>query len=208
MTAAHLALILFAAFVAIASPGPSTLAIAGTSMASGRRCGLAVAAGVTTGSLAWSTVAALGLGAVMAAHVWMFETVRILGAAYLFYLAVRSARSAFSRMPAPVRGETVGSVRAAFVRGLGLHLTNPKPILFFASLYSVGVPPGAHVSALALVIAAVWLVAVTVNVGYALMFSVPRMAAGYARLRGWFEAAFALAFGAASLRILTARPAP
>jgi threonine/homoserine/homoserine lactone efflux protein len=31
------------------------------------------------------------------------------------------------------------------------------------------------------------------------------MTAGYARLRRWFEAVFALAFGAAGLKILTAR---
>ena len=47
--------VLIAALVASASPGPATLAIAGTSMSSGRWCGLAVAAGVTTGSLIWST---------------------------------------------------------------------------------------------------------------------------------------------------------
>src|SRR3546814_12456911 len=41
----NLTLILLAALIATASPGPATLAIAGTSMASGRRYGLALAAG-------------------------------------------------------------------------------------------------------------------------------------------------------------------
>ena len=27
-----------------------------------------------------------------------------------------------------------------YVRGLALHLTNPKAILFFVSLYSIGIP--------------------------------------------------------------------
>src|SRR3546814_8375262 len=50
----NLTLILLAALIATASPGPATLAIAGTSMASGRRYGLALAASVMTGSLTWS----------------------------------------------------------------------------------------------------------------------------------------------------------
>ena len=47
-----LPLILAAAFVSSASPGPATLAIADTAMQAGRRSGLALAAGVVTGSLA------------------------------------------------------------------------------------------------------------------------------------------------------------
>jgi len=50
----HLTLIMIAAFIAVASPGPAVLAIAGTSMRAGRRTGLVFASGVTTGSLAWS----------------------------------------------------------------------------------------------------------------------------------------------------------
>ena len=41
--------------------------------------------------------------------------------------------------------------------------------------------------------------------GYALLFSSRPLAAGYMRLRRWFEATFALAFGYAGFRILTAR---
>ncbi|MCD0504670.1 LysE family transporter, partial [Bordetella petrii] len=63
----NLTLILAAALVASASPGPATLAIAGTSMAHGRRAGMAMASGITTGSLCWSCMAAFGLGAVMLA---------------------------------------------------------------------------------------------------------------------------------------------
>ena len=41
--------------------------------------------------------------------------------------------------------------------------------------------------------------------GYAVAFSVPWIAARYNRLRRAFEAVFALAFGAAAWKILTAR---
>ena len=51
MTALNLPLILAAAFISSASPGPATLAIAGASMHHGRGVGLATAFGVVAGSL-------------------------------------------------------------------------------------------------------------------------------------------------------------
>lgn len=205
MTAIDLPLILLAALVASASPGPATLAIAGASMDGGRVRGLALAAGVTTGSLIWSVSAALGLGALMLAHGWMFEIIRYLGAGYLAFLAFKSARSALR--PATglaVRGGPASSGRA-YAKGLMLHLTNPKAILFFGSLYAVGVPPRSSLGDLATVIIAVAIQSILVFHGYAIIFSSRPMTAAYARLRRWFDGVAALFFAAASFKILTAR---
>lgn len=202
----NLTLILLAALVAGASPGPATLAIAGTSMSptGGRRAGLALASGITCGSLMWSVAAAFGLGAVMLANVWMFEVIRYVGAGYLIWLAYKSARSALSPRALATTAMT-GSGRTLFAKGLALHLTNPKAVLFFGSLYAIGVPPGTDPVQLALVIGAVGLQSALTFHGYALLFSVPAMTRAYIRLRRPFEAAFAAAFGLAGLRILTAR---
>jgi threonine/homoserine/homoserine lactone efflux protein len=201
----NLPLILLAALIATASPGPATLAIAGTSMASGRRYGLAMASGITTGSLAWSIGAAAGLSVVMLANAWVFEALRYGGAAYLLFLAFKTARSALTPGAVPAAKIKAPSLGAAYRRGLLLHLTNPKAILFFGALYAVGVPAGTSPATLALVIAAVGLQSFALFHGYALLFSSPPLAAGYAKLRRWFEAIFAVAFAAAGLKILTAR---
>ncbi|UWQ19137.1 LysE family translocator [Jannaschia sp. M317] len=199
-----LPLILLAAFVAGASPGPATLAIAGTSMASGRRAGLVLASGITLGSLTWSVAAALGLGAVMLTQVWLFEAIRLIGGGYLLLLAAKSARAALSRARPQTRALS-GSSRRLFARGLALHLTNPKAVLFFGALYAIGVPPDASASALLTIILAVGLQSALTFHGYALLFSTPSMTRLYLRLRRPFEALFALGFGAAGLRVLTAR---
>ncbi|GAB4393318.1 MAG: LysE family translocator [Kiloniellaceae bacterium] len=205
LTDVNLPLILLAALIATGSPGPATLAIAGTSMASGRSFGLALAAGVTTGSLTWSIAAAAGLSVVMLANAWVFEVLRVVGAAYLIFLAVKSARSALKPDTPLATQIAIPSLRSAYRRGLLLHLTNPKAILFFGALYSVGVPAGSSAATLALVIAAVGLQSILIFHGYALLFSSPPLTAGYAKLRRWFEAVLALAFGAAGIKILTAR---
>lgn len=200
-----LPLILLAALVATGSPGPAILAIAGTSMTSGRRAGLAVASGVTTGSWMWSIMAAFGLGAVMLSNVWLFEIIRIAGAGYLLFLAFKSARSALRPGSMTITGQLVPSLRRAYGNGLALHLTNPKAILFFGSLFSLGVPPGTTWEHLATIIAAVGIQSALVFHGYALLFSSARMVRVYSRFQRAFEAVFACVFGAAGLRLLTAR---
>ncbi|MCB9959133.1 MAG: LysE family translocator [Rhodospirillaceae bacterium] len=200
----HLPLILLAGLMAAGSPGPATLTIAGTAMAEGRHSGLAVASGITLGSLVWSVAAALGLSAVMLAHAWMFEAARYLGTAYLAYLAYKSAKSALSRKAVEPRFFR-GSRRALVSKGLALHLTNPKAVLFFGSLYSIGVPADATTGQLALVICALAIQNCLLFHGYALIFSTPGMTRRYLSARRWFEGAFALGFGAASVKIATAR---
>ena len=201
----NLFLILGAALLAVASPGPATLAIAGTSMQQGRAPGLALAAGITTGSFIWSISAAFGLSAVMQANAWLFEVVRYFGAGYLMYLAYRSAKSALqSGTPVPVSVKTP-ALRAAYGRGVAIHLTNPKAILFFGSLYAIGLPADATTADLVIVILAIGLQSSIIFHGYALMFSNAALTNGYLRLRRPLEAMFAAAFATASWRILTAK---
>lgn len=184
---ANLPLIMLAAFIASASPGPATLAIAGTSMTSGRSSGLPIASGITAGSVIWSVAAALGLGTIMLANVWLFEMIRYGGAAYLMYLAYKSARSALSRKKVQMKSMT-GSPSTLFAKGLMLHITNPKAVLFFGSLYSMGIPAGTPPSELLIIIAAVSTQSFVIFHGYALLFSSKAMTRLYLRLRRIFRA--------------------
>jgi threonine efflux protein len=122
----------------------------------------------------------------------------------LMYLAYKSARSAISSKEINVKSMT-GNKRTLFTKGLLLHVTNPKAILFFGSLYSLGVPAGSSIQDLVIVISAVGIQSFIIFHGYAILFSSKAMTRFYLRLRRWFEGAFAVGFGAASFKILTAR---
>lgn len=205
MTDIDLSLILIAALVGAASPGPATLAIAGASMNSGRARGLALAAGVLTGSLIWSAAAALGMGALMIANAWAFEVMRYVGAGYLAWLAWKSARSALRSGASAAPAGAVSSARRAYAKGLALHLTNPKAILFFGSLYAVAVPPTAAPVDVLTVLLSVAAISATVFPGYALLFSTPLLITAYARARRGFDAICAVFFALAAFKIFTAR---
>jgi len=201
----NIALILIAGLVVMASPGPATLAIAGTSMSSGRLYGLATALGIITGSITWSIIAALGLGAVMMSNVWMFDVLRYLGAGYLLFLALKSARSALTVSKSNVLAQPETSFIKAYSKGLLLHLTNPKAILFYGSLYAIGIPAGVKIGGIALVIFALGFLATIIFAGYALLFSNPLLIKGYLKLQRWFEGVFAISFGMAAVKILTTK---
>ena len=200
----NLLAIMLAALAASLSPGPASLAVAGTSLARGRSAGLFLAAGIMIGSLTWSIAAALGLGAVMLANAWLFEIIRYAGAAYLLYLAWGAARSALSQKEIAPKSIS-GGAKALVARGAALHITNPKSVLFFGALYSIGMPADASAAQLAIVVAAVGLQATLVYSSYALLFSTPAATQTYLRLRRWFEGAFALGFAFAGLKVATAR---
>ena len=200
----NLLAIMLAALAASLSPGPASLAVAGTSLARGRSAGLFLTAGIMIGSLTWSIAAALGLGAVMLANAWLFEIIRYAGAAYLLYLAWGAARSALSKKEIAPKSIS-GGAKALVARGAALHITNPKSVLFFGALYSIGMPADASAAQLAIVVAAVGLQATLVYSSYALLFSTPAATQTYLRLRRWFEGAFALGFAFAGLKVATAR---
>lgn len=193
------------AVIALLAPGPAVLVIIGTALSQGTRRAMGVAAGIVTVSLMWSALAAFGMAAMIFANAWILEAVRIAGGLYLLFLAGRSALSALRPgLPQPSVA-ALSSLRAAYGRGLAVHLTNPKPVLFFGSLFALAVPPGASVETLLAVIATVAVPTVLVFFGLAIAFSRPGMVRLYAGARRWIEAAFAIAFGVIGVRMLASR---
>lgn len=195
-------LILLAWAIAGGSPGPATLAISGTAMNNGRASGVAIALGVVCGSACWGLAAALGMSAIMAAHSWMFEIVRYAGAAYLLFLAFKSLRSGLR--PTALVAKPVSTERL-FVKGFLIHITNPKAILAWGSVYAVALPASATAVQVWVLSAMLIATSIVVFVGYGMLFALPTVAQSYAKLKRWFDLTFAALFGAASLKVFTAR---
>ena len=205
MTTSEFIFLLIAWAIAGGSPGPATLAIAGTAMNRGRGAGLAVAAGIQTGSAAWGLAAALGLSAVMLSNAWLVEGMRYAGAAYLMYLAFKAAKSAIANKPLVPAAASKGSLGALYTKGLLIHLTNPKAIFAWGAIFAIVVPAGSPLTYVFEVFLALSAVSVLVFFGYAILFSTAGFARAYTRARRWFEGTFALMFGYAGLKILTAK---
>ncbi len=205
MTPFEFALLWCAWVFAGGSPGPATLSIAGTAMNHGRTSGLIFSTGILCGSAFWGIAAALGMGAAMVANVWLFTMLKYFGAAYLLYLAVKSLRSAFSARSIASQAGYGGTPFSVFSKGALIHLTNPKAILGWGSIYAIVLPSDASLSAVFGLFGFLFSGSTLVFLGYAVLFSSKGVVAFYVRMRRVFELVFAGFFGLASLKILTAR---
>lgn len=192
--------------IAVASPGPSNMAIMGVAMGQGRMPALVLAAGIMTGSMVWAVLAATGVSTLLAAYANALTAIKIGGGLYLLYLAVKSARSALKVGEDEARQERgLIDYRRLYWRGLMLHLTNPKSILAWIAIMSLGLKSDAPGHTASATIAGCAVIGLTTFGGYALIFSAQPMVRLYQKARRWIEATLALFFGFAGIRLLLSR---
>jgi threonine/homoserine/homoserine lactone efflux protein len=205
----HQLLIVFTAYViAAGSPGPSNMRIMGVAMHQGRRAALFLAAGVVSGSIFWGIMAATGVSAVLTKYAEALVVLKLLGGLYLLFLAFKAGRSALrsdEQVVQPSAGARAASTAALYQRGLLMHLTNPKAVLGWIALMTLGLGPGASPHRLVTILAGCAALSVTIFFGYALVFSTAPMVRLYRRARRWIEATLALFFGFAGLKLLLSR---
>ncbi|WP_127104600.1 LysE family translocator [Pararhodobacter zhoushanensis] len=199
-------LLAFIAYLfAVASPGPSTLAIISTAMTQGRIPAVVLALGVMTGSMVWAGLAATGLSALLTTYAQALVAIKIAGGVYLLFLAYKSARSALSASAPSQLPSARMTAGALYRRGVLLHLSNPKSVLGWVAILSLGLGPAAPAHSAQILIAGCAVLGVAVHVGYALLFSMPQVTRAYRAARRWIDGALALLFGLAGLRLLGAR---
>ncbi|MCM2477150.1 LysE family translocator [Rhizobium sp. CG5] len=193
--------------VAVISPGPATLAIVSTSIAQGRRAGLTMAAGVFAGSFTWAMAASLGLAALLTHYAQLLQILKIAGGLYLLYLAYKALRSALRKTETlPAAGSaSPRTLKQTFLRGYAIHLTNPKAILGWLAMISIGLPAHASIATVGFIVGGCLATGLSVFTGYALLFSTAGALAVYRRARRGIEGTMALLFGVAGVKLLTAR---
>lgn len=208
MIASQIALVYATYLVGAASPGPSNMAIMGTAMRDGRLPALALAAGVITGSLFWAILAATGLSAVLIAYAEALLVIKIVGGVYLLYLAFHTGRSALrpdsdAAIAEPQRPRL--GYRRLYRRGIVMHVANPKAILSWMAVMSLGLGQDASSGVLSAIIGGCAILGVIVFGGYAILFSTAPMIALYVRLRRGIEAAFSALFALAGFKLLASQ---
>lgn len=190
--------------VAAATPGPATVAVSASAMSRGARPALVLGVGLAAGLSVWGAIAAAGLGALLLHSTTALMTLRLLGGAYLVYLALQSARSAL--IPAANAVEDLESSDSShFARGFLLNLSNPKAVLAWISVLALGATPNSLGSELAITTGMCSLLGLGIYTVYALAFSLPVVRAAY---RAWQRVADGLAalfFGYAGIKLVLSR---
>ncbi|MDH7791486.1 LysE family translocator [Ochrobactrum sp. AN78] len=195
--------------IAAGSPGPSNMRIMGVAMNQGRKAGLMFAAGVVTGSIFWGLMAATGVSAILTRFAEALIILKIFGGLYLLYLAFNAGRAAMTsdakiatRAP---NGEAFLSGGELYRRGLLLHLSNPKSILSWIALVTLGLGTNSSWSHLVAFLGGCIVLSITIFCGYAIVFSTAPMVRLYRSARRWIEGILAAVFGLAGIRLLLSR---
>lgn len=182
--------------LAVLTPGPDFVVIVHYATSRSRRHGAMVAVGSNCGILLWATGSMLGLSMLLSRLSWLYETVRLAGAAYLIYLGLRmlwSSRRATSPQPDStipderVNGSESTSLFRAWRVGFLTNVANPKAVAFFGSLLGAMLPPHPSAALQGTVVAAIVATCLAWYLIVASTFGSAPIANLYRRVRHWID---------------------
>lgn len=170
-------LFLLMATTTVLSPGPGVVMTLSNALRFGLRGTLGGIVGIAAGAMLVAAISATSLGILLATSALAFTVLKLLGAAYLFYLAIRLWRApSFSFTAQPSHDASLGR---RFVEGLSLQLTNPKAIFFFLSVFPQFIDPAQpYPRQFATLVLTYSTLVVVIHCGYALFAR---------RAKGWLQ---------------------
>lgn len=202
-----IALVVGLFMLGVLSPGPNFVVVVQASLSGGRQAGVATGLGVAMGDAIYAAAGLAGLATLIAQVGWALALVKLAGGLYLVWLGV----SMMLRRNAPhvnrgARGASHGVPwRRYFARGLLTDLSNPKTIVFFASIFALAYEPSRPAWVAVAMWAAIVVSSVLWRVGLSTAFSRRIIRERYARVGGVAEqvcGAFLMLFG---VRLAAAR---
>ncbi|MEZ6931810.1 LysE family transporter [Aeromonas sp. S16(2024)] len=176
-------------FFAVISPGPDFAMVSRNSLLLSRRTGVLTALGIAAGVCVHVSYTLLGVGLLIQQSLWLFNLIKLAGAAYLIFLGIKMLRAqpatgeALARQPAL---SSLGALRTGFLT----NVLNPKTTIFIVSLFMQVVQPQTPLAvqlgygAFIVLAHGVWFSAV------ALFFSSESVRARLLAVRHWIDRVF------------------
>ena len=185
-----------ASLVLIALPGPDQALIMRNALVGGRGAGVRTMLGGASGLSLHAAAAALGVSALLATSATAFAALKVVGVAYLVYLAVRMLLSA----QRPAEPEQAARGGRWYAQGFVSNALNPKVALFFLTFVPQFLPDSGSTLPTALALSAIFAALYLVwFVGLIALVGVASSALRRPRVKAWIERVTGgalLAFGA------------
>ena len=139
----QLALYVAAALLLAVTPGPGIFYVAARSLAGGRAEGIASSFGTGLGGMVHVLAGSLGISAIVLASAELFAVLKLVGAAYLVWIGLRTIQAARRDATAYLDGAAAPPVgpRRAFREGMAVEALNPKTAAFFLAFVPQFVDP-------------------------------------------------------------------
>ncbi|MDH3663798.1 MAG: LysE family translocator [Alphaproteobacteria bacterium] len=155
-------------------PGPSVTLIIANSLRHGTRAGLWTDGGTQAGLATMLVVLAAGLSTIVNHMGWIFDWLRLVGAAYLIWLGIKLWRggggaATSGTLAAEPGGNGGGSGSRFFWQGFLVLWSNPKALLFFGAFIPQFIDPQGSALAQTLLLGLIFIVvAAILDSGWAL----------------------------------------
>ena len=179
----HFATFFAAALLLALTPGPGIFYVAARTLAGGRAEGIASSFGTGVGGLVHVTAGALGVSALVLASAELFTALKLIGAAYLVWLGIRTIVTArhdrSSGLDGGLASPPVGPWRA-FREGVLVEALNPKTAAFFLAFVPQFVDVAAGSVALQFVVLGILSVTLSTAADVAVAFAAGRIRQGAA----------------------------
>lgn len=191
--------------VGASSPGPAVAMLLGTSTTQGRTPALITCAGIATGSATINLLTMIGVGLLLSQAAWAMTALRLIGAAYLAWLAWGAFRKALDPPKLEVAKTDRQRTGVLFTKGYLLQVTNPKAIAFWLAIAAVGAVNGAPWPVIAAFVLGAWVISFSAHAAWAVMLASRPVRAAYASGRRWVETGLGAFFVFAAFKLAVAR---
>lgn len=159
--------------LALISPGPVNLSIMNISMLHGRKVGFIFVLGVVTGSAVWAIIATFGLLELLKLYDDLFLTfIKILGGCYLLFMGFNAFKSVFARNKSISKLNYDAKFHyKLFLHGFLLNLTNPKTVLSWSAIISIGMESSAPNYIVHIIVLGCVIISLSIFLTYSIIFS-------------------------------------
>jgi RhtB (resistance to homoserine/threonine) family protein len=126
--------------LAVISPGPDFAMVTRNSLMLTRRAGVLTALGIGLGVTVHVSYTLLGIGLLISRSLWLFDSIKLVGAVYLVYLGIKMLRAQPAQQQAQATAASL-SDWDALRTGFLTYVLNPKTTIFIVSLFMQAVRP-------------------------------------------------------------------
>ncbi|PSU49134.1 threonine transporter RhtB [Photobacterium frigidiphilum] len=117
------------------TPGLDTVLVIRNTSRGGWKDGVTSSFGICSGLFVHATLSAVGISFILVQSAWLFQTVKIIGAAYLIYLGICSLRSGWKAGSLGIVSNQISdnqfNMKRSFSEGFLSNVLNPKTAIFY-----------------------------------------------------------------------------
>lgn len=151
------------ALLIVMVPGVDSLLVLKNTILHGRKAGILTMLGIILVLIVWTTLAVLGLAAVISKSLYVFLFIKYAGALYLVYLGIQSWRAraqsvTLQEAAIPEKQPFKNTMLNCMMQGLTTDLLNPKTLLLYVTLMPQFIQPNQAANIQLIILASVLMI--------------------------------------------------